>query len=69
MSLALEAAVVGAVLAAVLALTALFAPAALAGPARAAATGLVLGALVHLGFEAAGLNRAYCTAGHACRRG
>lgn len=31
-----------------------------------AATGFAVGAGLHLLFEVVGLNRAYCTAGHAC---
>lgn len=61
-----EAFVVGIVLALVLALAV-----AARGPildVRAAlATGLVLGAAVHLGFEASGLNRQYCATGAACQ--
>ncbi len=63
--LALEAAIVGLVLAAALA-----AAVRLGGPiasaADAARVGLVLGALVHLGFEASGLNARYCAVGAAC---
>ena len=31
-------------------------------------TGFVVGVIIHLGFEALGFNRAYCTVGAACRR-
>lgn len=61
-----EAGVVGLILAIVLGLVAAAAPKVLATPARAALTGLVVGAAFHLAFEAAGLNRMYCTTGHAC---
>lgn len=33
---------------------------------RGFATGLILGALFHLGFEIVGLNAMYCRVGHAC---
>ena len=64
--LLIEASVVGAILAAMLGLTAWAAPRALSTPARAALAGLIAGAAFHLAFELAGLNRAYCTTGHAC---
>jgi hypothetical protein len=61
----IEATVVGIVLAIVLAI-AVAARGPIATVPAALATGLVLGAAVHLGFEVAGLNRAYCTTGAAC---
>lgn len=67
--LALEVAVVGAVLAAALACVAWLVPGALRSVWKAALTGLVLGAGVHLGFELSGLNRMYCDVGHACASG
>lgn len=66
--LALEAGIVGVILAAVLAAAAWVAPVTLSGPAWSAATGMVVGAAFHLAFEAAGLNRAYCAKGHACQK-
>ena len=61
-----EMGIVGLALAVVLASMAWLWPASLRSPASAAATGLVLGALVHAGFELSGLNAVYCTVGHAC---
>lgn len=65
--LVLETVVVAVCLSLALALVALASPGALASPARAALTGLIVGAAFHLGFELAGLNAAYCVTGHACR--
>ena len=62
-----EAGVVGAALALVLALVAALWPGALQGWGAAGTTGLLVGAAFHLGFEAAGLNAAYCVTGNACR--
>lgn len=67
--LALEVVVVGAVLAAALASVAWLLPGALRSVWKAAVTGLVVGAAVHLGFELSGLNRVYCGVGHACAAG
>lgn len=65
--LAVEALIVGLVLAGVLGLAvALGVP--LSTPAAAARAGLALGALVHLGFEASGLNARYCAVGAACAK-
>ena len=41
-------------------------PASLRSVPMAALVGFILGALFHLGFEFTGLNRAYCSTGHAC---
>lgn len=57
MGLLLEAVVVGAILAAVLAVVAGLGP----------TTGFLAGAGVHLVFELVGANRWYCTHGAACR--
>ena len=67
-ALVVEAVIVGVALSAALAALAAWTPQALRGAWRAAATGLVLGALFHLGFEASGLNAAYCVSGHACSK-
>lgn len=64
--LVLEAVVVGAVLAVVLALAVWLLPRAFASAWKAGLAGFVLGVAVHLGFELAGLNRVYCDVGHAC---
>lgn len=64
--LILEAVVVGATLALVLGLVAAASPRWLAAPARAAVTGLIVGAGFHLAFEILGLNKKYCVVGHAC---
>ena len=64
MSLASEAVVVGAVLAAALAAAWSVAPFRSAG--AAALAGFVVGVAVHLGFEAAGANKWYCRHGAAC---
>ena len=64
--LLVETAIVAVTLALVMGLVAAAAPWALRTPVRAAVTGL--GAAFHLGFEATGLNRLYCTVGHACQR-
>lgn len=44
-------------------------PSALSTVPAAAATGLVMGTLFHLGFELSGMNGAYCRVGHACVSG
>lgn len=62
-----EMGVVGIVLAAVLACVTWLWPGSLSTPSRAAWSGLLLGAVVHGGFEVSGLNSAYCTTGHACQ--
>ncbi len=62
-----ELAAVAGVLAVALALLAWLAPRALASPTAAGLTGLALGAAIHAGFEASGLNAVYCRIGHACR--
>ena len=64
--LLLEVVVVALALAAALAGVAWAWPAALRGVRGAALAGLALGAALHLGFEATGLNGAYCSVGHAC---
>ena len=66
--LAFEALVVGAVLALALALVSWVHPASFRGVLPTVLTGLAVGAAVHVGFEAAGINRAYCSSGHACRQ-
>jgi hypothetical protein len=65
MSLALEAVVVGVVLAIALAITVRISGS-IDSPGRGLAIGFVLGILVHLGFELSGANAAYCTIGAAC---
>lgn len=66
--LALEASVVGIVLAILLAgLRIAAGPGPFASPAAIAATGFGIGAAFHLAFEALGLNAAYCRTGNACR--
>lgn len=66
--LALEVLIVGVTLGIALAMVSWAAPVTLSSPAWSAATGLVVGTLFHLGFEATGLNRTYCAKGHACRK-
>lgn len=61
-----EASIVGVVLAAVMALIKVSVPWLLSTPALTALTGFMVGAAFHLAFEAAGLNKAYCSTGHAC---
>ena len=66
MQLLLEALVVGMTLA-----VALLAAHAVTTPKSATDVllmGFVVGILIHLGFELAGLNRVYCSIGAACRR-
>jgi len=60
--LAIEAAVVG------LLLAGLIQVALSLGVRVNAITGFVLGVVIHLGFEASGLNAKYCAVGNACRR-
>lgn len=36
------------------------------GPLESAQQAFAIGALIHLAFEASGLNRAYCASGAAC---
>ena len=69
-SLLTEAFVVGVVLALCLAIVVRFITP-LRSPRDAAIVGLLLGAAVHLGFEASGANGWYCAHGSACglRRG
>jgi hypothetical protein len=64
MSLALEALIVGAFLAVVLAVVASFVP--LTTPGVTLATGFAIGVATHLFFEITGLNAKYCVVGHAC---
>lgn len=68
-SLLTEALVVGAALALTLAAVVRFSP--LRSPRDAAIIGFLLGAALHLGFEASGANGWYCVHGAACalRRG
>ena len=66
MQLVIEAVVVGATLA--VALAAAFAVHRPTSTTDVLLTGFVLGVLIHLGFEAFGFNRAYCTIGAACRK-
>lgn len=65
--LVLEAVIVGVVLMAVLGVLHWAAPVLFKSPWTAALTGFVLGVVVHLGFEITGLNRTYCSVGHACK--
>ena len=62
----IEAGIVGACLAAALAIVAWLRPDLLRTPTSAAWVGLALGAAFHLAFEATGLNATYCRTGHAC---
>ncbi len=64
--LVMEALVVGVALAAALVLA--HGVVAIKDYKTAAVVGLVVGASLHLVFELLGLNRAYCSTGHACRR-
>ena len=59
-----EALVVGVALAVALALTTTIVR--ITNAKTALVVGAVLGAALHLLFELAGLNRAYCRVGHAC---
>jgi len=61
-----EALVVGLVLAASLSVSDILVP--ITNPKTAALTGLVVGALVHIGFEVFGANAWYCTEGASCRK-
>lgn len=65
-TLALEALVVGLTLAAALGAVRWALPSTWSSVGAAATTGLVVGAAIHLFFELAGFNRAYCRTGHAC---
>jgi len=65
MQLLLEASSVGATLA--IALVIAFAIVKPTTMTKTLLIGFVLGVLIHLGFEIAGLNKYYCSAGHACR--
>lgn len=64
--LVLEALIVGGSLAAALGGVAWAWPASLRTASSATLVGFALGVAFHLGFEALGLNAAYCTSGHAC---
>lgn len=64
--LSLEVAVVGGLMALALAGVSHWSPASLRSVPMAALVGFILGALFHLGFEFTGLNRTYCSTGHAC---
>lgn len=59
-----EALIVGAALAMALALTTTVVR--ITNTKTALVVGVVVGAALHLLFELAGLNRAYCRTGHAC---
>ena len=61
-----EALIVGIVLAASLTVSDILVP--ITNAQTAALTGLVVGALVHVGFEVAGANAWYCRKGASCRR-
>jgi hypothetical protein len=64
-SVLIEALVVGALLAAMLAIATVLYP--IDGPQRAIWIGIVVGALTHLLFEVTKANRWYCTNGAACK--
>ena len=64
-TLLLEAASVGATLA--FALVAAFSIVKPTSTIKTLLIGFIVGVLIHLGFELAGLNKYYCSAGHACR--
>jgi hypothetical protein len=66
-NLVLEALVVGAALAVALVLTTTVVR--INDAKTALVVGVVVGAALHLLFELAGLNRAYCRTGHACLAG
>lgn len=63
-----EAAFVGVTLGVILALVASLWPRNFRTASAAAIAGFVIGAALHLAYEALGLNRAYCQTGHACVR-
>jgi hypothetical protein len=65
-SVVVEAIIVGIVLAVSLSVSDVLVP--INGPQRAAYTGLVVGMLVHVGFEVFGANRWYCKQGASCKR-
>ena len=65
--LALEAVVVGLALALALTATTQLFRVTIGTGQTSVVVGLVLGAGLHLAFELAGLNRTYCSTGHACQ--
>ncbi|MBU6162801.1 MAG: hypothetical protein KGO50_16925 [Myxococcales bacterium] len=67
-NLAIEAGIVALTLAAILVVVFVALPRAFSSTASVALTGVAVGAAIHLGFELAGLNAAYCTIGHACQQ-
>jgi len=65
-SVLVEAIIVGVVLAVCLSVSDVLVP--INGPQRAAYTGLIVGILVHIGFEVFGANRWYCKQGASCKK-
>jgi len=61
-----EALIVGAVMAIALSVSDVLVP--INGPQRAAYTGFIVGALIHMAFEIFGANRWYCSQGASCKR-